>query len=52
VVHLRNPANRVVVEMNGADIVVDDLLIRPRSTNVYWLDQRGKLVLNGFPLHR
>jgi hypothetical protein len=52
VVHLRNPANRVTVEMNGADIVVDDLLIRPRSTNVYWLDQRAKLVLNGFPLHR
>ncbi|UOQ98177.1 hypothetical protein MUN81_01480 [Hymenobacter sp. 5317J-9] len=50
IVHLKNPANRITVESGGTDLVVDDLLIRPRSTNVYWLDQRGQLVFNGFPL--
>ncbi|MGY3088588.1 hypothetical protein ACVWYF_001621 [Hymenobacter sp. UYAg731] len=50
IVHLLNPANRVKVEMAGSDIIVDDLLIRPRTTNVYWLDSAGHPVLNGFPL--
>ena len=50
IIHLKNPANRITVESGGNDLVVDDLLIRPRSTNVYWLDQRGQPVLNGFPL--
>ena len=50
IIHLKNPANRITVESGGNDLVVDDLLIRPRSTSVYWLDQRGQPVLNGFPL--
>ena len=50
IIHLKNPANRITIESGGNDLVVDDLLIRPRSTNVYWLDQRGQPVLNGFPL--
>lgn len=50
IIHLKNPANRIAIESGGKDLVVDDLLIRPRTTNVYWLDQRGQPVLNGFPL--
>ncbi len=52
VIHLRNPANRISVQIDGDDIIVDDLLIRPRGTRVYWLDAQGQLVLNGFPLHQ
>jgi hypothetical protein len=51
VVHLRNPANRIIVEMSGNDIIVDDLLIRPRTSNVYWQSAAGQLVFNGFPLY-
>jgi hypothetical protein len=50
IIHLKNPNNRITIESGGSDLVVDDLLIRPRTTNVYWLDQQGQLVLNGFPL--
>ncbi|MBC6612968.1 hypothetical protein H8B15_18750 [Hymenobacter sp. BT507] len=50
VIQLKSPQNRVEVAMDGADILVDDLLIRPRSTQVYWLDSRGQPVLNGYPL--
>ena len=49
IIHLKNPNNRITIESGGTDLVVDDLLIRPRSTNVYWLDQHGQLVFNGFP---
>ncbi|MBX0292554.1 hypothetical protein K3G63_19075 [Hymenobacter sp. HSC-4F20] len=51
-IRLQNRANRIVVEMGGDDIVVDDLLIRPRTTHVYWLDARQQPVLDGFPLAR
>ncbi|GAB3878021.1 hypothetical protein GCM10028824_39150 [Hymenobacter segetis] len=51
IIHLRNPANKIAVQIYGDDMIVDDLLIRPRSTNVYWFDTQGKLVFNGFPLH-
>lgn len=47
---LKDPANHVVVEASGDDLVMDDLLIRPLSTTVYWLDSQQQPVLNGFPL--
>jgi len=49
-IQLKSPENHVEVALDGNDIVADDLLIRPRSTNVYWLDSTGKPVLNGYPL--
>ncbi|MFD2719387.1 glycosyltransferase family 39 protein [Hymenobacter monticola] len=50
IIHLTNPANRIKVELTGNDVIADDLLIRPRTTNVYWLDSAGHPVLNGIPL--
>ena len=45
-------AARLRVLYDNRDLLVDDLLIRPLSTNVYWFDPRGQLVLNGWPLGR
>lgn len=47
---LTDPANRIEVRVSGLDYAVDDLLIRSRATNVYWLATDGNPVRNGYPL--
>ncbi|UOQ54278.1 hypothetical protein [Hymenobacter cellulosivorans] len=44
--------NRLQVICGGRDILADDLLIRPLTTDVYWLDSRQQPVLNTYPLAR
>lgn len=51
VVFRRPPtANRIEVLYDNHDLLADDLLIRPLTTDVYWLDQHHEPVLNGYPL--
>ncbi|PJJ48479.1 glycosyltransferase family protein [Hymenobacter chitinivorans] len=44
--------NRIQVIFGGRDILADDLLIRPLTTDVYWYDSRRQPVLNTYPLAR
>ncbi len=49
-VRLLDPANHLDVRVSGLDYAVDDLLIRPLSTNVYWQAADGTPVRNGYPM--
>ncbi|MCB2380009.1 hypothetical protein LGH70_20615 [Hymenobacter sp. BT635] len=42
--------DRIQVLYGSRDLLADDLLIRPLNTNVYWLDDQKKPVLNGYQL--
>jgi hypothetical protein len=41
---------RLEVLYDSRDLLGDDLLIRPLDTDVYWLDPKGRPVLNGYLL--
>jgi hypothetical protein len=43
-------AVRLEILYDNRDLLIDDLLVRPLNTNVYWLDAKGHPVLNGWPL--
>lgn len=42
--------DRLEVLYDNSDLLVDDLLIRPLDTDVYWFDKRCRLLLNGYYL--
>lgn len=48
-IKIKPGVNRLEVLYDNADLLVDDLLIRPLDTDVYWSDH-GRLILNGYSL--
>lgn len=42
--------DRLEVLYDNSELLVDDLLIRPLDTDVYWVDERNRLLLNGYSL--
>jgi hypothetical protein len=48
--HRPADADRLELIYDNQDLRADDVLVRPLDTDVYWLDQRGQPVLNGYPL--
>ncbi|RTQ47600.1 hypothetical protein EJV47_19495 [Hymenobacter gummosus] len=49
-VRIRPETKRLEVLYANEDLLVDDLLIRPEDTNVYWTSPDQQLILNGYRL--
>ncbi|UYZ58519.1 hypothetical protein [Hymenobacter latericus] len=49
-IRVRPGTTRLEVLYDNKDLLVDDLLIRPIDTDVYWRTAAGQLVLNGYRL--
>lgn len=49
-IQVRPGVTRLEVLYDNQDLLLDDLLIRPADTDVYWLTKSGIPVLNGYPL--
>lgn len=52
VILVKPGVDRLEVLYDNTDLLVDDLLIRPLDTDVYWFDKRRRLILNGYYLER
>jgi hypothetical protein len=51
-IRIKAGTDRLEVLYDSEDLLVDDLLIRPLDTDVYWYDKEKKLVLNGYQLEK
>jgi hypothetical protein len=49
-IRVKAGVTRLEVLYDSRDLLADDLLIRPLDTDVYWLDPKGRPVLNGYLL--
>lgn len=48
-IRIKSGVDRLEVLYDNTDLLIDDLLIRPIDTDVYWYD-KGRLILNGYSL--
>jgi hypothetical protein len=42
--------DRLEVLYDNSELLVDELMIRPLDTDVYWYDQQKRLIMNGYSL--
>ncbi len=49
-IRVQSGVDRLEVLYDNSELLVDDFLIRPLDTDVYWVDERGRLILNGYSL--
>lgn len=49
-IHIKPGTDRLEVLYDNSELLVDDFLIRPLDTDVYWFDAKRRLILNGYSL--
>lgn len=49
-IRVKPNVDRLEVLYDNSELLVDDFLIRPLDTDVYWFDNRHRLILNGYSL--
>ncbi|GAB2459361.1 hypothetical protein GCM10011375_09120 [Hymenobacter qilianensis] len=49
-IRVKPRVDRLEVLYDNSELLVDDLLIRPLDTDVYWYDEQRRLILNGYSI--
>ncbi|MGY2130893.1 hypothetical protein ACW9KT_01605 [Hymenobacter sp. HD11105] len=51
-IRVQPTTDRLEVLYDNSELLVDELMIRPLDTDVYWYDQQKRLIMNGYSLER